>query len=161
VAAGAEATASTSGRGEDGLEEAVQKLDSLMEACLQHLDDRCASGQGGAAWNSLLDSFQRTILPTFRAKFTQFLVWFLCSKVRVRAALHVWCVLRPCMHVPLCVCMCGSWGEDLCVPARIGCPLCMYENTERACVHVWELGDRYVLARRALVDVAYAFQCHC
>eukprot|EP00884_Botryococcus_braunii_P013343 jgi/Botrbrau1/22009/Bobra.0024s0025.1 len=74
--------ASTSGAtGVDKLDtETVEKLDVLMEATLSHLENRLSAGDGPALWCSLLQAFNLTILPTFRVKFTQYLIWYMCAK---------------------------------------------------------------------------------
>lgn len=42
-----------------------------MELTFQHLERRGAAGQLGAAWDSLLAAFERSVLLTHRSKFTQ------------------------------------------------------------------------------------------
>jgi RNA polymerase I specific transcription initiation factor RRN3 len=66
----------------------VEKLDVLMDATLRHLESRLASGQGPDAWRTLLRAFSRSILPTFRVKFTQYLLWYMCYKVVLIADPH-------------------------------------------------------------------------
>jgi RNA polymerase I-specific transcription initiation factor RRN3 len=54
-----------------------------MELAFAHLEARCsAEGAGGAAaaWAALLAAFERTILHTHRSKFSQFLVFYMCTK---------------------------------------------------------------------------------
>ena len=50
---------------------AADKLDSMMELTLEHLQRRTAAGQGAAAWDTLLGAFERCVLLTHRSKFTQ------------------------------------------------------------------------------------------
>lgn len=61
--------------------EMVEKLDRMMEGAMRHLHQRLADGQGRDAWLSLLLAFRQSILPTFRVKFTQYLIWYMCAKV--------------------------------------------------------------------------------
>jgi RNA polymerase I-specific transcription initiation factor RRN3 len=76
---GARDAASTSARG--NAVETRGKLDALMGLVLQHLQQRCAAGQLRPAWATMLHTFERSILDTYRSKFTQFLMFFLCEKV--------------------------------------------------------------------------------
>ena len=63
-------------------EEFAEKLDSLMEVTLSHLESAVDQGEGATLWPALLMVFQRTILRAHRCKFAQFLLWFLCVRVR-------------------------------------------------------------------------------
>ena len=59
----------------------ADSLDSMMEQTFEHLVWRCNAGQLQRAWNVLLVAFERTLLHTYRSKFTQFLVYYLCQQV--------------------------------------------------------------------------------
>lgn len=63
----------------------ADSLDSLMEQTFEHLVWRCNAGQLQRAWAVLLAAFERTLLHTYRSKFTQFLVYYLCQQVRLLA----------------------------------------------------------------------------
>ena len=52
-----------------------------MEQTLAHLQWRCAQGQLGEAWASMLGSFERALLHAHRSKFTQFLLFYLAKQV--------------------------------------------------------------------------------
>jgi len=54
----------------------ADKLDSMMEMTMEHLERRVASGQLPATWDTTLGAFERTILHTHRSKFVQFLVFY-------------------------------------------------------------------------------------
>lgn len=79
--AGPNTEASVSGR--QPTTESAEKLDALMGLVFEHLGRRCKAGQLQAAWNTVLHTFQRTILHTHRSKFTQYLIWYLCEKARL------------------------------------------------------------------------------
>ena len=59
------------------VDETADKLDSMMELTLQHLSRRMMAGQLLLVWETLLASFDRTVLHTHRSKFTQFLMFYL------------------------------------------------------------------------------------
>ena len=59
----------------------ADSLDSLMEQTFDHLVWRCNAGQLQRAWGVLLTAFERTLLHTYRSKFTQFLVYYMCQQV--------------------------------------------------------------------------------
>lgn len=62
-------------------DEQAAKLDAMMEVTLEHLHSRVASGTAAAAWSTLLAALERTLLPTQRSKFTQFLLFYLARQV--------------------------------------------------------------------------------
>ncbi|KAK9817200.1 hypothetical protein WJX72_010975 [[Myrmecia] bisecta] len=62
------------------VDETADKLDSMMELTLEHLQRRCQAGQLGQTWRSLLVAFERAMLPTHRSKFTQYLIFYLCQQ---------------------------------------------------------------------------------
>ena len=71
--------ASTSDR--SPIDETADSLDSLMEMTFDHLEWRCKAGQLHRAWAVMLSAFERTLLHTYRSKFTQFLVYYMCQQV--------------------------------------------------------------------------------
>ena len=72
-------------------DEFAEKLDSLMEVVLEHLEAGVGQRQGPALWSALLPVFQRTIMRAHRCKFAQYLLWYLCLKVRLPAYLPGCC----------------------------------------------------------------------
>eukprot|EP00775_Hariotina_reticulata_P003857 gene3857-4114_t len=62
------------------IDETADKLDSLMEMTFEHLQWRVNAGQLGSAWQTMLLSFERTLLHAHRCKFTQYLLFFLALK---------------------------------------------------------------------------------
>ncbi len=60
------------------VDEMADKLDSMMELAFEHLNRRISAGQLRQVWDTLLASFERTILNTHRSKFTQFLLFYAC-----------------------------------------------------------------------------------
>ncbi|KAF6257096.1 RNA polymerase I-specific transcription initiation factor RRN3-domain-containing protein [Scenedesmus sp. NREL 46B-D3] len=75
---------SSSGAKRPPVDETADKLDSLMEMTFTHLQWRVDSGQLGAAWQTMLTAFERTLLHAHRCKFTQYLIFFLALKDPVR-----------------------------------------------------------------------------
>ena len=63
------------------IDETADSLDSLMELTFDHLVWRCQSGQLQRTWAVMLAAFERTLLHTYRSKFTQFLVYYMCQQV--------------------------------------------------------------------------------
>jgi RNA polymerase I-specific transcription initiation factor RRN3 len=59
------------------VDETADKLDSMMEMTMEHLERRVVAGQLPATWDTTLGAFERTILHTHRSKFVQFLVFYL------------------------------------------------------------------------------------
>ena len=72
------------------VDETADKLDSMMELTFQHLERRGAAGQLGAAWDTLLGAFERSVLLTHRSKFTQVRRLRAC----LLASLLCWALLR-------------------------------------------------------------------
>ena len=64
------------------IDETADSLDSLMELTFDHLVWRCEAGQLQRTWAVMLSAFERTLLHTYRSKFTQFLVYYMCQQVR-------------------------------------------------------------------------------
>jgi RNA polymerase I-specific transcription initiation factor RRN3 len=58
------------------VDETADKLDSMMELLLSHLGRRFASGQGSAAWDTVLGHFERCVLHTHRSKFVQYVAFY-------------------------------------------------------------------------------------
>ena len=63
------------------IDETADSLDSLMELTFDHLVWRCQAGQLQRTWAVMLSAFERTLLHTYRSKFTQFLVYYMCQQV--------------------------------------------------------------------------------
>ncbi|XP_015967676.1 uncharacterized protein LOC107491346 [Arachis duranensis] len=57
----------------------AEKLDSLIELTFLHLESCQSSGRLSEVFDVLLRSFQRTILNAYKAKFTQFVVFYACA----------------------------------------------------------------------------------
>ncbi|DBB10726.1 hypothetical protein WJX82_002210 [Trebouxia sp. C0006] len=71
--------ASTSDR--SPIDETADTLDSLMELTFDHLLWRCNdAAQLQRTWAVMLAAFDRTLLHTYRSKFTQFLVYYMCQQ---------------------------------------------------------------------------------
>lgn len=68
------------------MDEAANKLDSLMELIFEHLEKRIAAGQLGPCWQTALSFFERTLLHAHRSKFTQFLIFYLAAQDPERCA---------------------------------------------------------------------------
>lgn len=65
--------------GKQSLDEVADKMDVLMELALNHLNICAYEGRLAQVYNTLMHSFQSTILNTHKSKFTQFLIFYLCS----------------------------------------------------------------------------------
>ena len=84
--------ASTSDR--SPIDETADTLDSLMELTFDHLLWRCSeAGQLPRTWAVMLAAFDRTLLHTYRSKFTQFLVYYMCQQVKS----------IPCIRLSVCL----------------------------------------------------------
>ena len=57
----------------------VEKLDSLMVLAFLHLESCQNSGRLAEVFNTLLASFQRTVLNAYKSKFTQFVMFYACA----------------------------------------------------------------------------------
>ncbi|PNX95920.1 RNA polymerase I-specific transcription initiation factor RRN3-like protein [Trifolium pratense] len=57
----------------------VQKLDSLIVLTLLHLESCQSSGRLAEVFDILLMSFKRTVLNTYKSKFTQFVMFYACA----------------------------------------------------------------------------------
>ncbi|MCO5571465.1 hypothetical protein L7F22_025205 [Adiantum nelumboides] len=57
----------------------ADKMDVLMDMTLQHLQKCVEAGRIEQVFSTLMTSFQSTILDTFKSKFTQFLIFYVCS----------------------------------------------------------------------------------
>ena len=60
----------------------AEKLDSLMEVALAHLQAALDQGQGPDLWPAVALVFQRTMLRAHKCKFAQYLLWYLCLRVK-------------------------------------------------------------------------------
>ncbi|KAH9302628.1 hypothetical protein KI387_014211, partial [Taxus chinensis] len=65
--------------GKQSLGEVADKMDVLMELTLNHLNICAHEGRLPQVYDTLMHSFQSTILNTHKSKFTQFLIFYLCS----------------------------------------------------------------------------------
>ncbi|GIL51718.1 hypothetical protein Vafri_7665 [Volvox africanus] len=95
------------------VDEMANKLDSLMELTFEHLRRRIAAGELRQMWETLVASFERTILNTHRSKFTQFLLFYVCfqspiycSQSLVRLLLSR---LRDARHAPITRTACAAY----------------------------------------------------
>jgi hypothetical protein len=86
-------------------DEQAAKLDAMMELTLEHLKSRVTADTAAAAWSTLLAALERTLLPTQRSKFTQFLLFYLARQVRIVVrrdkGLPQWFFLAFTMHKQL------------------------------------------------------------
>eukprot|EP00249_Psilotum_nudum_P016163 c25688_g1_i1 orf=353-2260(-) len=57
----------------------ADKMDVLMTMTFEHLQNCAANGRTSQVFRTLMNSFQSTILDTYKSKFTQFLIFYLCS----------------------------------------------------------------------------------
>ncbi|KAI5067231.1 hypothetical protein GOP47_0017759 [Adiantum capillus-veneris] len=57
----------------------ADKMDILMDMTLQHLQKCVEAGRIEQVFSTLMASFQSTILDTYKSKFTQFLIFYVCS----------------------------------------------------------------------------------
>ena len=67
-------------------DEFAEKLDGLMDLVLAHVAGAQDLGLGHSLLAALLPVFEDTILPAHRTKFSQYLLWFLCSQVHHHAS---------------------------------------------------------------------------
>uniref|UniRef100_A0A0C9S8N3 TSA: Wollemia nobilis Ref_Wollemi_Transcript_4138_2773 transcribed RNA sequence n=1 Tax=Wollemia nobilis TaxID=56998 RepID=A0A0C9S8N3_9CONI len=68
-----------SSAGKQSLGEVADKMDMLMELTLNHLKLCAEEGRLPQVYDTLMHSFQSTIMNTHKSKFTQFLIFYLCS----------------------------------------------------------------------------------
>lgn len=61
------------------LDEMADKMDLIMDMTLDHLQTCVRNGHGDLIFETLMRCFQTTILDTYKSKFTQFLIFYLCS----------------------------------------------------------------------------------
>lgn len=61
------------------LDEVADKMDVMMDMTLEHLQRCVNNGHGNQVFEALIRSFQTTILETYKSKFTQFLLFYMCS----------------------------------------------------------------------------------
>ncbi|GER32920.1 RNA polymerase I specific transcriptioninitiation factor RRN3 protein [Striga asiatica] len=57
----------------------AEKLDSLMVLTFEHIKSCFESGRLAQVFEILLQSFQKTVLTAYKAKFTQFVMFYACS----------------------------------------------------------------------------------
>lgn len=55
------------------------KMDVLMDMTLQHLQKCVEAGRIEQVFSTLMNSFQKTMMDTYKLKFTQFLIFYVCS----------------------------------------------------------------------------------
>jgi len=96
----------------DQVDEAAEKLDSMMTQVFQFISNCCLKGQLGATWQALLDSFFATVLNTHRSKFTQFLLWQILHQVSESPA-------TPSCHHPTS-CLATRAPVEVCKPGLFG-----------------------------------------
>lgn len=60
--------------------ETAEKLDRMMQESLRHIKLREERGQRERVFGTLLQAFTNAILHTHRSKFTQFLLFYVCSR---------------------------------------------------------------------------------
>lgn len=63
------------------MDEAAEKLDSMMSQVFNHISNCRREGQLASTWQALLDSFFATVLITHKSKFTQYLLWHILHQV--------------------------------------------------------------------------------
>ncbi|KAH8945277.1 hypothetical protein BDL97_12G033200 [Sphagnum fallax] len=61
------------------LDEMADKMDMLMDMTFDHLQICIKQYHGNLVFDTLIRSFQTTILDTHKCKFTQFLIFYMCS----------------------------------------------------------------------------------
>ena len=61
------------------LDEMADKMDVIMDMTFDHLQTCVQNGHGDLVFETLMRSFQTTVLDTYKSKFTQFLIFYLCS----------------------------------------------------------------------------------
>jgi RNA polymerase I-specific transcription initiation factor RRN3 len=61
------------------LDEMADKMDAIMDMTLEHLQTCVQNGHGDLIFETLMRCFQTTILDTYKSKFTQFLIFYMCS----------------------------------------------------------------------------------
>ncbi|KAG2668338.1 hypothetical protein I3760_15G155300 [Carya illinoinensis] len=57
----------------------AEKLDSLMALTFEHLESCKANGRLNEVFEPLLDSFRITVLTTYKSKFAQFVMFYVCA----------------------------------------------------------------------------------
>ncbi|XP_062095602.1 uncharacterized protein LOC133801411 [Humulus lupulus] len=57
----------------------AEKLDSLMVVVFEHLNSCEAGGRLNEVFETLLQSFQKTVLTAYKSKFSQFVMFYACS----------------------------------------------------------------------------------
>ncbi|KAI8074995.1 RNA polymerase I-specific transcription initiation factor RRN3 [Gongronella butleri] len=57
----------------------VRKLDSMMSLVLSHVAKKQGSDERHDMYNVLLESFDRTVIKTLKSRYTQFLIFYMCS----------------------------------------------------------------------------------
>ncbi|XP_015889626.3 uncharacterized protein LOC107424354 [Ziziphus jujuba] len=62
-----------------GRNEHAEKLDSLMVLTFEYLESCEAGGRLTKVFEVLLQSFQKTILPAYKSKFAQFVIFYSCA----------------------------------------------------------------------------------
>ncbi|KAH7519801.1 hypothetical protein FEM48_Zijuj08G0075700 [Ziziphus jujuba var. spinosa] len=62
-----------------GRNEHAEKLDSLMVLTFEYLESCEAGGRLTKVFEILLQSFQKTILPAYKSKFAQFVIFYSCA----------------------------------------------------------------------------------
>ncbi|EFJ34285.1 hypothetical protein SELMODRAFT_405493 [Selaginella moellendorffii] len=65
--------------GKKPLDEIADKMDHLMELVFEHLHQCAKNERLDEVYTTLMVSFKSTVLDTYKSKFTQFLIFYLCS----------------------------------------------------------------------------------
>ena len=93
--------------GQELQEQTIQTLDHLLWRCSE-------AGQLPRTWAVMLAAFDRTLLHTYRSKFTQFLVYYMCQQVKRMPCIHLSvCLQLSCsMHIEFCFVLKG-WRLQL------------------------------------------------
>jgi RNA polymerase I-specific transcription initiation factor RRN3 len=61
------------------VDEAAEKMDCLMQETIEHISRRERGGGKERMFQTLMQAFNATMLHTYKSKFTQFLIFHLCS----------------------------------------------------------------------------------
>ncbi|CAL5214648.1 unnamed protein product [Lathyrus oleraceus] len=79
----------------------VEKLDSLIVLTFLHLESCQSSGRLSEVFDILLMSFKRTVLNTYKSKFTQFVMFYACALDPELCGVKLAIVLRDMFESPV------------------------------------------------------------
>ena len=68
------------------LDETADKLDGMMDIVFAHLGRRISAGDFDNTLQTLLRALQTSLLQTYKSKFTQFLIFYVCSRDEKQSA---------------------------------------------------------------------------